>query len=353
MEPNPSVLIIDDTRIHRKALRSLLEKEGYRLSFSRRVDEALRLARKYEPDLILIDMMLPGLGAYAVCRKIRSDVNLQDVPILLIDSLADRHDRLIGLGAGADDFISRPFDEIGLLARLRMITRLNRFRILREEHAQLEKALFDLRYAYDATIEGWVQALDLRDKESEGHTRRVTDMTVQLGRSIGIDEEAIGHYRRGALLHDIGKLGIPDSILHKQGPLSEEELKILRLHPEYSFQWLSRIEYLRPALDIPYCHHEKWDGSGYPSGLRGEEIPFAARLFAVVDVWDALLSARPYKEAWSIEKACEYLVSQKSIHFDPWLVDVFLEKFVYSVEDKSRKAIPSLKTRTIRPYFRC
>jgi HD-GYP domain-containing protein (c-di-GMP phosphodiesterase class II) len=154
-------------------------------------------------------------------------------------------------------------------------------------------------------------------------------MTVQLARVMGIDEATISHYRRGALLHDVGKLGIPDSILHKQGSLTEEEQIILRRHPDYAFQWLSRIEYLRPALDIPYCHHEKWNGSGYPHGLKGKEIPLAARLFAVIDVWDALLSERPYKRAWSVEKAVEYLKSQKNIHFDPDFVDVFLDHFVY------------------------
>ncbi|MCI0553216.1 MAG: HD domain-containing protein, partial [Anaerolineae bacterium] len=158
-----------------------------------------------------------------------------------------------------------------------------------------------------------------------------------LARVMGIDEETISHYRRGALLHDVGKLGIPDSILHKSNALTNEELTIMRRHPQYAFQWLSRIDYLRPALPIPYCHHEKWDGSGYPRGLKEEAIPLEARIFAVVDVWDALLSDRPYKTAWPAKKAAEYIRSQKNIHFDPNIVDIFLEHFVYQFERNHEK----------------
>ena len=334
MEYDPSILIVDDTLTGRKALELLLKDEGYRLAFASNGAEALHRAGEFEPDVILLDVMMPGMDGFEVCQRMRSDPNLLDVPILMLSSLTERDDRLKGIGAGADDFISKPFDKVELLIRLRTITRLNRFRRLREEHARLESTLLALQQAYDATIEGWVQALDLRDKESEGHTRRVTEMTVQLARAMGIDEEMISHYRRGALLHDVGKLGIPDSILHKNGPLTNEEQAIMRRHPEYAFQWLSRVDYLRPALSIPLAHHEKWDGSGYPRGLKGEAIPLEARIFAIVDVWDALLSDRPYKLAWSPKNAAEYIRSQKGIHFDPAIVDIFL----YQFEEKHEKS---------------
>jgi len=190
--------------------------------------------------------------------------------------------------------------------------------------ASLEKRQQELIEAYDATIEGWSRALDLRDKETEGHTLRVTEMTVKLARAAGMSEEEIQHVRRGALLHDIGKMGIPDQILLKPDKLTEEEWIIMRKHPVYAFELLSPIAYLRPALDIPYCHHEKWDGSGYPRGLKGEQIPLAARLFTVVDVWDALLSDRPYRQRWPREKAIEYIKSQSGKHFDPKAVELFL-----------------------------
>ncbi len=337
MRSDPSILIVDDTLTGRKALELLLKVEGYQLDFASNGDEALHRAREFKPDVILLDVMMPDMDGYEVCQHMRNDPDLLDVPILLLSSLTSRDERLKGIEAGADDFITKPFDKVELLARVRTITRLNRFRKLREEHAQLESALLALQHSYDATIEGWVQALDLRDKESEGHTRRVTNMTVQLARVMGIDEEKISHYRRGALLHDVGKLGIPDSILHKPGPLTNDELIILRRHPEYAFQWLSSIAYLHPALDIPYRHHEKWDGSCYPRKLKGEEIPLAARIFAVVDVWDALLSERPYKPAWSLEQAVEFMCSQKNIHFDPQIVDIFLEHFVYQIERKNEE----------------
>lgn len=189
----------------------------------------------------------------------------------------------------------------------------------------VQRSNIELVLAYDTTLEGWSKALDLRDKETEGHTLRVTEMTLRLARAMGISETEQVHVRRGALLHDIGKMGIPDTILLKPGRLNEEEWEIMRRHPVYAYDLLSPIAFLRPALDIPYCHHEKWDGTGYPRGLRGEEIPLAARIFAVVDVWDALLSDRPYRPAWPKEKVREYILEQAGKHFDPKVVEVFLK----------------------------
>jgi HD-GYP domain-containing protein (c-di-GMP phosphodiesterase class II) len=188
----------------------------------------------------------------------------------------------------------------------------------------LQRANQELAMAYDATIEGWSHAMDLRDKETEGHTQRVTEMTLRLAQRAGLSGERLVHIRRGALLHDIGKMGIPDRILHKPAALSEEEWVLMRRHPVFAYEMLSPITYLRPALDIPYCHHEKWDGSGYPRGLKGEQIPLAARFFAVVDVWDALTSDRDYRKAWSQEQALEYILDQRGKHFDSWAVEMFL-----------------------------
>ncbi len=189
----------------------------------------------------------------------------------------------------------------------------------------LERSNFELTLAYDKTIEGWSKALDLRDRETEGHTRRVTDLTLKLAQKLGLSRDAIINIRRGALLHDIGKIGIPDHILLKPGKLTEDEWVIMRQHPQYAYDMLASVEYLRPALEIPYCHHEKWDGTGYPRGLKGEEIPISARIFAVADVWDALTSHRPYRLAWSKEQALEFIKSQSGSHFDPQIVKAFLE----------------------------
>ncbi|HEY9077292.1 MAG TPA: HD domain-containing phosphohydrolase [Anaerolineaceae bacterium] len=183
----------------------------------------------------------------------------------------------------------------------------------------------ELTNAYDATLEGWAHALDIRHKESVDHSRRVTDLSIKLAIAAGFSGESLEHIRRGALLHDIGKLAIPDHILLKPGKLTPEERMIIQQHPVYAFDWLSPIEYLKPALDIPYCHHEKWDGSGYPRALSRNEIPLAARIFAIVDVWDALRSERPYRAAWQVEKVMEYILSENGKHFDPSVVDLFMD----------------------------
>ncbi len=194
-----------------------------------------------------------------------------------------------------------------------------------EMFSNLQRANDSLQVAYDATLEGWVRALDLRDKETEGHTQRVTELTLRLSGAMGLKDRDLVHIRRGALLHDIGKIAIPDYILLKQGPLTDEEWVIMRKHPVYAYEWLSPIEFLRPALDIPYCHHEKWDGSGYPRGLKGEQIPLAARIFSVVDVWDALRSDRPYRHSWPVERVRQHIKTSAGTHFDPAVVEVFLD----------------------------
>ncbi len=188
----------------------------------------------------------------------------------------------------------------------------------------LQRSNFELTLTYDRTLEGWSAALDLRDRETEGHTQRVTETTLKLAKVMGLSEQELVHIRRGALLHDIGKMGIPDEILLKPDKLTEEEWEIMRRHPVYAFELLKPIAYLQPALDIPYCHHEKWDGTGYPRALKGGEIPFAARIFTVVDVWDALLSDRPYRKGWPKEKVLEYIRSLSGIQFDPKVVEAFL-----------------------------
>jgi PAS domain S-box-containing protein/putative nucleotidyltransferase with HDIG domain len=194
----------------------------------------------------------------------------------------------------------------------------------------IQRSNSELSQAYDETIEGWSRALDLRDRETEGHTLRVTEMTVALAREAGLGEAELVQVRWGALLHDIGKMGVPDAILFKPGALTDEEWVTMKKHPVFAFEMLSPIRYLHGALDIPYCHHEKWDGSGYPRGLIGEQIPLIARIFAVVDVWDALSSDRPYRKAWTEKKVRSHIQSGAGTHFDPQLAKAFLESKVVS-----------------------
>ncbi len=194
----------------------------------------------------------------------------------------------------------------------------------------------ELIQAYHATIEGWAHAIDLRDKETIGHTRRVTELTLHLARAMGVEESVLVNMQHGAILHDIGKMGIPDEILFKSGPLTEEEWVEMRKHPIYAYEMLSAIHYLQPALDIPYCHHERWDGSGYPRGLQGEQIPLAARIFAIIDVWDALCTNRRYRPAWDESRVINYIRQQAGKHFDPDVVEAFM-KFQPWREAKSNR----------------
>ena len=415
-----TILIVDDDPGVRKVLEHLLAVENYELIFASNGIEALEKATARQPDVILSDVMMPGMDGFELCRHLRADRILGEVPIILITGLDDHNSYIEGLKAGADDFLAKPFDRLKLRARVAAVVRLNRYRRLLEERAKFERLIelspdgvlligadgmiqmanpttnhmlcveegttligrklawfvsgphlmefiifFDrvianpndihrtetsfvrmddsafpveisaghcalqgqsavqiivrditerkaaeerihrayeeLALACDTSLAGWSRALELRDQNTDGHSQRVAEMTLKLARLMAIPEEQLVHMRRGALLHDIGKMGIPDRILYKPGPLNEEEWVIMRKHPLYAYEMLCSIAYLRPALDIPYYHHEHWDGSGYPHGLQGEEIPLAARLFAVVDVWDALCSNRPYSDEWSTE----------------------------------------------------
>lgn len=190
----------------------------------------------------------------------------------------------------------------------------------------LHQTYQDLQDAYDNTLEGWALALELREHETGQHTKRVQNLTTSLAMEMGFSSSDLIQVRRGALLHDIGKMGIPDQILLKPGPLNDEEWMIMRKHPEYAYNMLAHISFLQPCLDIPYCHHEKWDGTGYPRHLRGEEIPLAARIFSIIDVWDALLSDRPYRKAWDRQTVIDYMQANSAIYFDPQILDLFLRK---------------------------
>lgn len=319
----PSILIIDDEVIVRNSMEALLKK-SYQLYFAENGIEGMLLASQHRPDVILLDVMMPNMNGIEVCRQIRLHSDLTEIPIVMITALTDRESRLEGLLAGVDDFLVKPYDALELLARLQTITRLNRYRLLVEQRKNLEKIQHELVNSYQRTIEGWVAALDLRDRETEGHTQRVTKKMVQFSEFLGMEQGFIENAQQGAILHDIGKLGVPDAVLLKPGKLTPEEWQVMRLHPVYAYEWLKPIEYLKNSLDIPHYHHEKWDGSGYPDGLRGEQIPLPARMFAIIDVWDALGSDRPYRPAMAREEIMAYITNEAGRHFDPALVPSFV-----------------------------
>jgi len=320
-----TILIVDDEYSGRQTLESVLEGEGYIIEMAENGALAIEKAKQILPDVILLDVMMPGMTGFEVCKHIRNDPIIAEIPIIILTALDDHDSLLKALKAGADDFISKPFDRFELRARLLGITSLNRYRKLVKERASLMAANKQLLAAYEATIEGWSHAMDLRDKETEGHSHRVAELTLKLAKEYGMSDDELLHINRGALLHDMGKIGIPDAILHKPSSLTDEEWDVMRKHPQFAYDMLYPIEYLRSAIDIPYCHHEKWDGTGYPRGLKGEEIPISARIFAIVDVWDALTSDRPYRQAWTKEKALSYIQEQIGKHFDPQVGNLFLK----------------------------
>lgn len=317
------VLIVEDDLSQAQLLRTVLENGGYPAVLASTGEEGLRVADAISPDLVLLDVMLPDMDGYEICRRIRANETLSETYIIMLTSLSDRDSRIKGFEAGADDLITKPYDSLELNARVRTIARLNRYRRLVEERDRNALLLSELQSAYNATLYSWSRALDLRDHDTEGHTQRVSELTMQLAEHLGVDEKKRVHLYRGALLHDIGKIGVPDRILHKSGPLTEDEWELMRCHPKCAYDMLLHIDFLRPALEIPYCHHEWWDGSGYPRGLKGEEIPLSARIFSVVDVWDATVSERPYRRPMPQEAALKYICQHAGTHFDPAIAKAF------------------------------
>ncbi len=520
-----TILVVDDSPSNLHLLVKMLVAQGYRVRVATDGQQAIASAEANPPDLLLLDVMMPGLDGYEVCRRLKAQAETRDIPILFLSALTQPGHKVEGFASGGVDYITKPFQTNEVLARVATHLALQRAsRALQDKTSQLERANAELareiaertraedalrqtqaelvvrvqertaelsasnaalraeiaernraelalkeneaRYrtlfenardaiiilhgeyliecnsrtlemlnctreqivgqtlsrfspllqpdggdlieqarkkiaealagepqqfewqyrlstgtllsaevslnrielsgqlflqaiihditerkkaeqqiqqlnaellaAYDATLEGWAHALDLRDKETEGHSQRVVEMTIGLARALGLGEPQLTHLRRGALLHDIGKMGLPDHILFKPDKLDAEEKRLMNLHPVMAYDMLSRVDYLKPALDIPYCHHEKWDGTGYPRGLKGEEIPLAARIFAIVDVWDALRSDRIYRRGWTAEQTREYILSEAGKYFDPQLVPVFLSLVLDPLEGQAQ-----------------
>lgn len=338
MPTTSNILIVDDEPRGLEALEAMLTGLGHTLHFANNGLDALKQASVLPPDLILLDVMMPGIDGFEVCRILRTDPILADVPVVMTTALDDKKSRVQGIEAGADDFITKPIDRLEIRARVNTIIRLNRYRKLMKQQEDLLQAHRELQDAYEATLKGWVHGLDLRERETADHSRRVTQLTVDLARLMGLSETELIYVRRSALLHDIGKIGVPDHILQKPGPLTEAEWVIMRKHPQDAHDMLAPIEYLRSALDIPFCHHERWDGTGYPRGLKGEQIPLVARIFAVIDVFDALSSDRPYRKAWPREKIIEYMRAESGKHFDPKPVELFLQMMAGESQPSTTKA---------------
>lgn len=309
----PRILCVDDEPNNLHALRQILNND-YRLQFATDGRRALQLVQQQPPDLVLLDVMMPALGGYDVCRQIKADPATRDIPVIFVSALSDTGDELQGFEAGGVDYIVKPIRAPIVRARVRSHLSLVRADALRESRKQIVSILG--------------RAAEYRDNETGMHVIRVGKFAQMLALTVGCSEDWSEELLMAATLHDVGKLGIPDAILLKPGRLDDEEMVIMRRHAEIGAEILGKHTdpLLAMSREIALSHHEKWDGSGYPRRLAGENIPLSARIVALVDVFDALTSERPYKRAWSVDEAFALIEKDSGTHFDPTLAQAFLSQ---------------------------
>lgn len=323
--PLPLILAVDDEAGNLQLLRQILQ-DHYRLAYAKDGARALELARQERPDLILLDVMMPGMTGYEVCRTLKADAATAAIPVIFVTALTDASDELVGFEAGAVDYITKPLSPAIVRARVRTHLSLVRVEELVQTRLQIVQRLG--------------LAAEYKDNETGLHVIRMSHYSRVLALAAGLREADADDLLHAAPMHDVGKIGIPDSILRKPGPLDADEWKVMQGHASIGADIIGRHAHgmLAMAHDVALTHHEKWDGSGYPNGLAGDAIPLAGRIVAIADVFDALTSVRPYKAAWPVEQALEYLEQQRGKHFDPALVDLFLQQLPAIVEIKERWA---------------
>ncbi|MGP1716668.1 MAG: HD domain-containing phosphohydrolase [Methylophilus sp.] len=307
----PKILIVDDEPLNLKVLKQVLQ-DDYRLSFAKSGMDALELVKKERPGLILLDVMMPGMTGFEVCKQLKSDPDTHTIPVIFVTALAEEADESQGFSAGGVDYINKPISPALVRARVKTHLSLVHIDELKRTHLEL--------------IQRLGRAAEFKDNETGMHVIRMSHVSGRIALEMGLDAGFAEQLVHAAPMHDIGKIGIPDHVLLKPGKLDDEELAIMRTHPQLGADILdkSTSPLIKLAHTVALYHHEKWDGSGYPFGMKGEEIPLEARIVAVADVFDALLSKRPYKEAWSVENAVEEIKSQVNQHFDPQVVEAMI-----------------------------
>jgi len=340
------LLIIDDDKSLLLGLAETLKREGsYQIETADNGGLGIQLARENPPSLIICDLMMPPPDGWAVLKALTNDALTASIPFIFLTARAGEYDKISGMNLGADDYITKPFNKDELIARINAILRRQKKTQTGEqvrnqtEMEALSGRVYELIQKFstdqDGLAEAMAQMLALRDNETEEHARRVVKLSVKMARALDLKESVVHHVQLGALLHDIGKVGIPDAILLKNGELTPEERKIMSQHPTIGKRILQPLGLPPTVLDMVQYHHEHWNGGGYPDKLTGKNIPLPARIFAIVDVWDALTSDRPYRKAWTREKTAAYLKEQAEKQFDPALVEVFLE--ILQKEQKSAR----------------
>ena len=306
------ILVVDDNIDNAALMSQLLQSGGYLVRAAHNAQEAEREIRAHLPDLILLDVIMPGKSGYELCRELKADAVTRLIPLVMITGLADREDKIRGIESGADDFLNKPIFPEELFARVRSLLKLKEFT---DELEHAEDVLCTLGLSVEA-----------RDPYTEGHCERLSRYASQMGRHLGLGEESVVALRRGGYLHDLGKIAVPDEILKKGSNLTPAEWEIMKQHPMTGETICRPLKTLRMVLPIIRCHHEHWNGSGYPDGLRGEDIPPLARILQVVDVYDALITERPYKPALPHEDAAETMRREAAAGlWDPHLVGEFFQ----------------------------
>lgn len=340
------VLVVDDDQAIREAIMEILTNEGYLVTTAEDGKKALDLLGSFKPDVVLTDYLMPEMDGITLCKIIKNNPETVDIGVILITGVNDLETRVKGLLAGADDFLNKPFMVPELQARMKSLSRVKLYHDFLKDYqkkleleierqtADLLKINLNLQMAIneikDLSLEiiyRLAKAAEYRDEHTGYHIQRISHYSALIGVHMGLSEEAIEVLRYASPLHDIGKLGVPDSILLKPGSLSSEEWQIMKLHTVFGAEILkgSKVKYLRAAEKIALYHHEKWDGSGYPEGLKGTKIPLFARITAIADVFDALTTDRPYRKALSLDEAFEIIAKGRGTHFDPEIVDVFFD----------------------------
>jgi putative nucleotidyltransferase with HDIG domain len=328
------ILIVDDEEAIREVVATLLTAQGYHCTPCANAQQAIDTLRESSADLLLSDLVMPGMDGLKLIETVRSFD--RDIPVIMVTAMHDISTAIEAIRRGAYDYILKPFEKDQLfmsvrraLEHRRLVLENQRYqsdleKLVEERTAQLSSALEDLEQSYDYTLEALAGALDLKDAETEGHCQRVTALTIVMARAMNVGEADLRQIARGAFLHDIGKMAIPDSILRKPGPLTPEETDVMRTHCDIGFKVLERIPFLKDASEIVLSHQEKYDGTGYPRGQRGDEIPLGARIFAVADTLDAMISDRPYRKALPLQTAKDEIQRHAGSQFDPKVVEVFL-----------------------------
>lgn len=332
--PQEHILVVDDEEAIREVVSTLLEAQGYRCTPAANGREALEYLSDHTVDLVLSDMMMPEVSGMQLLAWLRT--HHKDFPVIMVTAMHDVSTALETIRRGAYDYILKPFEKDRLFMSVRRALEHRRLvvenrnyqrnleKLVEQRTAQLQNALSQLERSYDETLEALGGALDLKDAETEGHCKRVTAFTIAIAKEMKVDPVLLQQISRAAFLHDIGKMAIPDRILRKPGPLTDEERAVMRTHCEIGYNMLVRIPFLREAAEIVLAHQEYYDGSGYPRGLAGEDIPLGARIFAIADALDAMISDRPYRKALPIEHARAEVKRCSGSQFDPKVVEVFL-----------------------------